>query len=130
MVRDHNPFYRRDEEMQAAAEKERRVDPFASRRRAPSPAARVGYAVIRTVAIVGLGLGALALSVLASVWGLTAPLVGAALVALVTLRIVHRARSQDTAPAARPRRAFVITAVFVIGFFVLLTLASQIWASH
>jgi hypothetical protein len=130
MVRNYHSFYRRHEEMQAASQKDRVVDPFAPRRRAPSPGARVGYAVIRMVVVLGLGLGALALSVVASVWGLTPLLVAVALVALVALRIVHRVRSHDTAPAARPQRAFVITAVFVIGFFVLLTVASQIWASH
>lgn len=106
------------------------MDPFAPRRGARSPGARAAHAVIRMVAILGASLGALALSVVASAWGMTAVLVFAALVALVALRIVHRVRSRDAATTARPQRAFVITGVFLIGFFVLLALASQIWASH
>jgi len=71
------------------------------------------------------------MSVVASVWGLSAPLVGVALVGLVVLRTIHRVRAQEAqSPARPPQRAFVITAVALIGFFVLLTLASQIWASH
>ncbi|HLW47242.1 MAG TPA: hypothetical protein VKW09_05685 [bacterium] len=101
-----------------------------SLRRAPSSGARVLYLALRVIVILGLCFGAFVLSVVASVWGLTAVLVGAALVALVALRVVHAVRGRETAPIARPRRAFVITGVVVVGFFVLLTLASQIWASH
>jgi cytochrome b561 len=106
------------------------MKPFAALRRVLPSGARVVYGAIRTVLIIGLGLAALGLSILASVWGLSAVLVGVALVALVVLRTVHRARTPDAPSAARPQRAFVITAVFLLGFFVLLTVASQIWASH
>lgn len=93
-------------------------------------AVRVGYAVVRTLLILGLALGTVWLSIVASVWGLSAPLVVVALVGLVVARTVHRARTPDVPSAARPRHAFVIAAVFIVGFFVLLTFASQIWASH
>lgn len=124
--------------MQAGPEKERPMDPFALRRRAPSPLtraggslARAGYAVIRMLVLIALGLGTIWLSVVASVWGLSAALVVLALVGLVALRTAHRVRAEESLSTARPpRRAFVITAVALIGFFVLLTLASQIWASH
>src|SRR5689334_19447440 len=107
------------------------MKPFAALRRVLPSGARVVYGAIRTtVLIIGLGLAALGLSIVASVWGLSAVLVGVALVALVVLRTVHRARTPDAPSAARPQRAFVITAVFLLGFFVLLTVASQIWASH
>jgi 1,4-dihydroxy-2-naphthoate octaprenyltransferase len=103
----------------------------APRRRASASAARVGYTVIRTLLLLAVAVAAIALSVLASVWGLSAPLVGVALVGLVVLRTIHRVRAEETPSTARPpQRAFVITAVVIIGFFVLLTLASQIWASH
>ncbi|HEV2356746.1 MAG TPA: hypothetical protein VGZ23_03935 [bacterium] len=85
-----------------------------------------GYAVVRTLVLLGLGLSALALSVVASVWGLTAVLVAAALVGLVVLRAGYRAR-HATDPAGRPYRAFAMTAVLLVGFFVLLTVASQVW---
>ncbi len=105
------------------------MDPWASRR-APSVAARVGYAAVRTLLILGLCLGTVWLSIVASVWGLSAVLVVVALVGLVVARTVHRASTPDAPSAARARRAFVIAAVFIVGFFVLLTFASQIWASH
>jgi hypothetical protein len=123
--------------MQAGSEKHRSVDGLAPRGRAPSspggdrPLARGAYAVIRTLLVVALGLGTIWLSIVASVWGLSAVLVALALVGLVALRTVYRAHEGDSASTPRrPRRAFVITAVVLIGFFVLLTLASQIWASH
>ena len=97
----------------------------APRRRAASPAAAAGYAVVRTLLLFGFGLGALALSVVASVWGLTVVLVAAALAGLVVLRARHRAR--PAAAAGRPYRAFVMTTVLLLGFFVLLTVASQVW---
>jgi 1,4-dihydroxy-2-naphthoate octaprenyltransferase len=138
MVRNRHPFYRRDEEMQAGSEKKAPMDPLASRRRAPSPPVRAGrrvalavYAVVRMALLIALGFGVIWLSIVASVWGLSAVLVALALVGLVALRTVSRVRAEDSPSAARPsRRAFVITAVVLIGFFVLLTLASQIWASH
>jgi hypothetical protein len=107
------------------------MDGLAPRRRVPSPAVRAVYAVARTLLAIALGLGTIWLSIVASVWGLSAVLVVLALVGLVVLRTVHRVRAEDPPSGARPpRRAFVITAVVLIGFFVLLTLASQIWASH
>lgn len=102
-----------------------------ARRRPPgdTPLARVGLAVLRTVLLIAFSLGTIWLSIVASVWGLSAVLVALALVGLVALRTVHRVHEEGS--GARPsRRAFVITAVVLIGFFVLLTLASQIWASH
>ena len=91
----------------------------------------MGSAVLRTVLLIAFCLGTIWLSIVASVWGLSAVLVALALVGLVALRTVHRVHEEGSGSAARPpRRAFVITAVVLIGFFVLLTLASQIWASH
>lgn len=104
-----------------------------ARRRPPgdTPLARVGFAVLRTVLLIAFGFGTIWLSIVASVWGLSAVLVALALVGLVALRTVHRVHEESSDSAARPpRRAFVITAVVLIGFFMLLTLASQIWASH
>jgi hypothetical protein len=104
-----------------------------ARRRPPgdTPLAQVGFAVLRTVLLIAFGLGTIWLSIVASVWGLSAVLVALALVGLVALRTVHRVHEESSDSAARPpRRAFVITAVVLIGFFMLLTLASQIWASH
>jgi hypothetical protein len=69
-------------------------------------------------------------SVVASVLGLTTVLVGVSVAALVALRVVYSVREHETGKIARPGLAFVITGVVVIGFFVLLTIASQIWASH
>lgn len=102
-----------------------------ARRRPPgdTPLARVGLAVLRTVLLIAFSLGTIWLSIVASVWGLSAVLVALALVGLVALRTVHRVHEEGSC-ARPPRRAFVITAVVLIGFFVLLTLASQIWASH
>lgn len=129
MVRCFTLFYRRDEEMQAGSAKKRSMDGFVPRQ--TSPVARAGYAVIRTLLLVAFGLGTIWLSIVASVWGLSAVLVALALVGLVALRTVHRVRAEESPSTARPpHRAFVITAVVLIGFFVLLTLASQIWASH
>jgi hypothetical protein len=96
----------------------------------PISAARILYVAIRVVIVLALSFGAFVLSVVASVWGLTAVLVGAALIVLVVLRVVQTVRAKETAVIARPRRAFVITGVVVIGFFVLLTVASQIWVTH
>ncbi|HEV2439611.1 MAG TPA: hypothetical protein VGX97_06075 [bacterium] len=93
--------------------------------------ARTGYAVVRTLLLLAFCLGTIWLSIVASVWGLSAVLVALALVGLVALRTVHRVRAEESPSTTRPpHRAFVITAVVLIGFFVLLTLASQIWASH
>lgn len=104
-----------------------------ARRRPPgdTPLARVGLAVLRIVLLIAFSLGTIWLSIVASVWGLSAVLVALALVGLVALRTVHRVHEEGSGSGARPpQRAFVITAVVLIGFFVLLTLASQIWASH
>jgi len=102
-----------------------------SRPAGDGPPGRPFHPLIRALLVAGLAAAAIALSVVASVWGLSAELVGAALVGLMALRVVHAVRTQGTVPNPRPpRRAFVITAVAIIGFFVLLTLASQIWASH
>jgi hypothetical protein len=94
-------------------------------------APRIPHPLVRALLVAGLAAGAIALSVVASVWGLSAELVGVAIAALAALRIVHAVRTEGRAERARPpQRAFVITAVVIIGFFVLLTLASTIWASH
>jgi hypothetical protein len=106
------------------------MDPLPRRPRMRLTGARILYAILRIVIILALSFGAFALSVVASVRGLTGVLVGAALVALVALRVVHSVREHQASAIARPHRAFVITGVVVIGFFVLLTIASQIWASH
>jgi hypothetical protein len=124
--------------MQDRCGKNRRVNSIARGQRAPLSGARVLYAALRVIVILGLSFGAFVLSVIASVWGLTAVLVGAALVALVALRIAHSTRTPQSSPggaaaptyAGRARRAFVITGVVVVGFFVLLTLASQILVPH
>lgn len=114
------------------------MNPLPPRRRAASPSAAPGGAAVRailsavrTFLFIALGLGVIWLSIVASVWGLSAVLVALALVGLVALRTMSQLHTPESAGGAgRQRRAFVITAVVLIGFFVLLTLASQIWASH
>lgn len=92
---------------------------------------RAVYAVVRTLLLVAFGLGVIWLSIVASVWGFSAFLVALALVGLVALRTASRLHAEESPVRARPpQRAFIITAVVLIGFFVLLTLASQIWASR
>ena len=121
--------------MQAAEGNQRLVNNFMRRPPTQFPGGRIVYMLLRILVILSVSFVAFVLSVVASVWGLTAVLVGAALIALVALRVVQSTRTPEGAGAVgghgdRHRRAFVITGVVVIGFFVLLTLASQILVSH
>lgn len=94
-------------------------------------AVRTVLSAVRLLLFVAFGLGVIWLSIVASVWGLSAVLVALALVGLVALRTMSQLHAPESAGSARrQRRAFIVTAVALIGFFVLLTLASQIWASH
>lgn len=111
--------------------------PLPPRRPASSPSAARGRAVravfsaVRILLFVAFAVGMIWLSIVASVWGLSAVLVALALVGLVALRTMSQRHAPESAGSARrQRRAFIVTAVALIGFFVLLTLASQIWASH
>ncbi|HKX18998.1 MAG TPA: hypothetical protein VJT33_13380 [bacterium] len=105
--------------------------PAAWRSAARGGAVRMVFSAVRLLLFAALGLGVIWLSIVASVWGLSAVLVALALVGLVALRTMSQLHAPESAGSARrQRRAFILTAVALIGFFVLLTLASQIWASH
>ena len=105
--------------------------PASSSSAARGGAARAVVAAVRMLLFVALGFGVIWLSIVASVWGLSAVLVALAIVGLVALRTMSQRHAPESAGGARrQRRAFIVTAVALIGFFVLLTLASQIWASH
>lgn len=89
----------------------------------------VGVVLLKGVlgAVFAVGVGALtvALSVVASVSGLSPLLVAAALAALLVLKIRQTARAGYT--PYRSWRAFAITGLVVIGFFVVISVVAAYW---
>ena len=93
---------------------------------ASSKASRsLAYVVLKTLLLAALVGGALVVSVVMSVVGLTIVLVVAAVGALLALNFRHHT---VRAPApVRPRTVMLITGLVIVGFFVALSIVGAVW---